>query len=108
MRERCFRWSRLEYRSLCVGADEIVITIDDNDNYYATMNHMSIDSTITVTVIMTIIEDVYLDCSIVKRKTLCTTASTSIQGCDYSYEGGYRNYPEPISTHGYGSYSYHH
>jgi len=65
-----------------------VITIDDYDNYYAAMESMSMDSTITpVTVTTTIIEDIYLDCSIVKGKTLCTTASTSIQDDDSSDDG---------------------
>jgi hypothetical protein len=70
------------------------MTIDDDDNYYATMDSM--DSPVTVTVTMTIIEDIFLDCSIVKGTTLCTTASTSIRG----YDGGYGNYPEPTPTYG--------
>ena len=83
-----------------------MITIDDYDDYYAAMDSMSMDSTITVTVTMTIIEDIYLDCSIVKGTTLCTTASTSIQDDDSSDDGGYGDYPEPTPTSCYGPYGY--
>ena len=71
-----------------------MITIDKHDNYYATMDAMDIDEIVTVTVTITIIEDIYLDCSIVHENTLCTTASTSIQSGDSG---------EPTSTQVYGS-----
>jgi hypothetical protein len=69
------------------------MTINEHDNYYRTVGAIEIDEIVTVTVTMTIIEDIYLDCSIVHGATLCTTASTSIQS----------GHPEPTSTQGYGS-----
>ena len=104
MGDRCFRWRRLEYSLLCVYADQVATTIDDYDSYYATMTDMSMDSMFTVTVTMTIIEDIYLDCSIVQGSTLCTTASTSIHTGDSSDDAGYGNHSEPTPTQGYGSY----
>ena len=61
----------------------------------------------TITIATTIIEDVFVDCSIVTGETRCTTASTSTRiGADSTEDGGYDYYSEPTPTHGHGSYDY--